>query len=490
MAYRFGSCLLDPDRRELRREGKVISIEPQVFDLLVFLIRNRDRVLAKDDIIATIWKGRAVSDAALTTRVNGARTAVGDSGDKQELIRTFRRKGIRFVGEVLEEAEQGSSTVILSLPGRPSIAVLPFVNLSNDPEQDYFADGITEDIITALSHTRWLFVIARSSTFTYKGPSIDVRRVGRELGVRYVLEGSVRRVPPRVRITVQLVEAEKATQIWAERYDHTDSDIFNLQDEIAAAVAGALEPEISASERARARRKQPESLTAWELYQRGWWHLLQQNERHFPEARSCFHRSIELDAEFAPPHAAMALLDYFVIGRMWTNDPATLVTEMFKEGARAVEIDPNDSSAHLALGLAYLERGDMPRALVEHETALTLNPSSSLAHWSRGVVLNFAERFEEGVHEFDAAIRLSPRDPRMWQILTFKASALYQLKRYEETIQYAREATRHPTSDLIWPFIHLAGACAQVGLADAAAQPPRWLPRRQVPPARKLPLDE
>lgn len=479
LAYRFGGYLLDPERRELRHDGGVVTVEPQVFDLLEFLIRNRDRVVAKDDIIAAIWNGRAVSDSALTTRVNAARTAVGDNGEKQQLIRTFRRKGIRFVGDVLEAAEVPSAKPALPLPYRPSIAVLPFLNMSNDPEQDYFTDGITEDIITALSHVRWLFVIARSSTFTYKGQAIDVTRIGRDLGVRYVLEGSVRRIGNQMRTTVQLVEAEGATHIWAQRYDHAVTDIFALQDEITAAVAGALEPEISASERERARRRPPENLDAWGLYQRGWWHLLQQNARHFSEARPYFRNAIALDPAFAPPHAAIALLDYFIIGRMWTDDPGLLVAEMFEEGMRAVEIDANDSSARVALGLAYLERGDMPRAIAEHQAALGLNPSSSLAHWSYGMVLNFSDRFEEGVQEFDAAIRLSPRDPRMWQLLTFKASALYQLKRYEETIRCAREATRHPTSDLIWPFIHLAGACAHAGLEDEAAAAVAELQRRK-----------
>jgi TolB-like protein len=479
LAYRFGGFSLDPGRRELRRDGQIVTVEPQVFDLLEFLIRNRDRVVAKNDIIATVWNGRAVSDSALTTRVNAARIAVGDNGEQQHLIRTFRRKGIRFVGDVSEETSEPALKAAFSLPERPSIAVLPFLNMSHDLEQEYFADGITEDIITALSHVRWLFVIARSSTFTYKGQVIDVARIGRDLGVRYILEGSVRRAGNQVRTTVQLAEAESAEQIWSQRYDRAVSDIFALQDEITAAVAGALEPEISASERERARRKPPESLDAWGLYQRGWWHLLQQNAQHFGEARQYLQNAIALDPAFAPPHAAIGLLDYFVVSRMWTNDPASLVVEMFEEGRRAVEIDANDSSAHLALGLAYLERGDMARAIAEHETALSLNPSSSLAHWGYGVVLNFAEQFEEGIREFDAAIRLSPRDPRMWQLLTFKASALYQLKRYDETIQCARKATRHPTSDLIWPFIHLAGACAQTGLADEAAGAVAELRRRK-----------
>src|SRR5215212_4030501 len=227
LRYLFEEYAFDTDRRELHRGADVIAVAPQVFDLLDYLIRNRERVVSKDDLINAIWKGRSVSDAALTTRLNAARTAIGDSGEEQRLIKTLPRKGFRFVGPVQEahaprgaevaENPGGSPKPALALPDKPSIAILPFANLSSDPEQDYFADGMAEDIITALSRFKALFVIARNSSFTYKGRAVDVKVVGRELGVRYVLEGSVRKAANRVRITGQLVDTGTGAHLWAER---------------------------------------------------------------------------------------------------------------------------------------------------------------------------------------------------------------------------------------------------------------------------------
>src|SRR5262245_49630555 len=206
LRYLFEDYCLDTDRRELRLRAALVRMEPQVFDLIEFLIRNRDRVVSRDDLIASVWEGRIVSESALSTRINGARSAIGDDGDQQRLIKTVPRKGLRFVGAVREEP--GPSAGIVqhvppSLPDTPSIAVLPFSNLSGDAGQDYFTDGIVEDIITGLSRMGWLFVIARNSSFTYKGRAVDVKQVGRELGVRYVLEGSLQKAGQRVRITAQ-----------------------------------------------------------------------------------------------------------------------------------------------------------------------------------------------------------------------------------------------------------------------------------------------
>jgi TolB-like protein len=281
-----------------------VAVEPQVFDLLAYLIRNRDQVVTKDDLLKAVWNRRMVSDSAVTTRINAVRCAIGDNGQSQRLIRTLPRKGFRFVGKVNEEqAPLGNAARTtspesnalasqddppagprldrepprLTLPERPSIAVLPFMTMSNDPEQANFADGIVDDIITALSHLRWLFVIARTSTFAYKHRAVDVKQVGRELGVRYVLEGSIRKASDRLRISAQLIEAEHGTHVWARRYERSLKDIFAVQDEITDSVAAALEPEISAAERDRARRKAPASLGAWEIYQHGMWHLLRHN---------------------------------------------------------------------------------------------------------------------------------------------------------------------------------------------------------------------
>src|SRR5215813_3751199 len=252
LLFLFDEFSLDTDRRELRGPAGLIGLEPQVFDLLAYLIRNRDRVVSKDDIIAAVWNGRIVSESTLTTRINAVRAAIGDSGETQRLIKTLPRKGLRFVGAVREDKGPAGATApapseppaALPLPERPSLAVLPFANLSGDPEQDYFADGMVEEITTALSRVRWFFVIARDSSFTYKGRPVDVKQVGRELGVRYVLEGSVRKAAKRVRITAQLVETETGAHVWADRFDSVLDNLFELQDEIAASVVGAIEPQL------------------------------------------------------------------------------------------------------------------------------------------------------------------------------------------------------------------------------------------------------
>src|SRR5215471_14331677 len=273
LQYLFDGYVLDPDRRELRGPAGLVDVEPQVFDLLTYLIRNRDRVVSKDDIMAAVWGGRIVSESALTTRVNAARNAIGDNGDAQRLIKTLLRKGMRFVGVVREDNKpdvppsrvSSEPQSNLPLPDRPSIAVLPFANMSGDPEYEYFADGMAEEIITALSRCNWLFVIARNSSFTYKGKAVDVRQVGRELGVRYVLEGSVRRGGNRLRILGQLVDATTGAQIWADRFEGELSDVFDLQDRIAESVVAAIEPWLQLAEIERVKRKAPADLAAYDL---------------------------------------------------------------------------------------------------------------------------------------------------------------------------------------------------------------------------------
>jgi len=244
--------VLDTDLRELRRGPELIAIEPQVLDLLVHLVQNRDRVVSKDDLIASVWGGRAVSEANLTSRIYAAHKALGDDGQRQALIRTIARKGHRFVGAVRLQSEGDELTApatglrsdelkeeqppTLPLPDRPAIAVLAFVNMSDDPEQDYFSDGISEDIITALSKLRWFFVIARNSSFVYKGKAVNIKQIGAELGVGYVIEGSVRKDGDRVRITAQLNDVATGSHLWAERYDRGLADVFAVQDEITEAI--------------------------------------------------------------------------------------------------------------------------------------------------------------------------------------------------------------------------------------------------------------
>jgi TolB-like protein len=279
--YMFEDYVLDPERRELTRGSEVIAVGPQVFDLLVYLVQNRAHVVTKDELLGVVWGGRIVSESTLTSHINAVRKAIGDSGQEQRLIRTVARKGFRFIGEVGEALTSGRSgsfnaelatsaeaaAQALPLPEGPSIAVLPFVNLSGDLEQDYFADGVVEDIIAALSRIRWLFVIARNSSFTYKG---QVVQVGRELGVRYVLEGSVRKSAKRVRITGQLIDATTGGHLWADRFEGTLGDIFELQDQVAENVVGAIAPQLERAEIERAKQKPTESLDAYD-YTCGEW---------------------------------------------------------------------------------------------------------------------------------------------------------------------------------------------------------------------------
>ena len=273
LRYLFGECVLDTDRRELRRRTNLVAIEPQVFDLLVHLIQHRDRVVSKDDLLASIWQGRAISDSALFNRINAARSAIGDTGERQGLIKTLPRKGLRFVGAVREEecsrVEVDPPMPSLGIADKPSIAVLPFVNLSGDPAQDYFIDGIVEDIITALSRNRAFFVIARNSSFTYKGISVDTKQVARELGVRYVLEGSVRKSGKRVRVTGQFIEAELGRHLWADRFDGDMVSIFDLQDQLVTSVVGAIAPQLEKAEIDRAKLDMTGDLAAYDFYLRG-----------------------------------------------------------------------------------------------------------------------------------------------------------------------------------------------------------------------------
>jgi TolB-like protein len=247
MQIGFEDCLLDTDRRELRRGNELVALEPQVFDVLIYLVENRDRVVSKDDLIASVWSGRIVSESTLTSRINAVRKAIGDSGEKQNLIRTFAKKGFRFVAPVDVKSKETVAPAeprapASGMPTKPSIAVLPFSNMSGDADQDSFVDGVTEEIITALSRVRWFFVIARGSTFAYKSSAIGPEEIARELGVRYILMGSVRRAGDRIRVTAQLIDANNRSNVWARSYDRAASDIFSFRMKLPRRLSAVSSP--------------------------------------------------------------------------------------------------------------------------------------------------------------------------------------------------------------------------------------------------------
>ena len=355
----------------------------------------------------------------------------------------------------------------LALPDKPSIAVLAFTNMSGDPEQDYFADGMTEDIITGLARARWLFVIARNSSFAYKGRSTDVKQVAHELGVRYVLEGSVRKVGERVRISAQLAEGTSGRQLWAKRYDRELSDIFAMQDEITETIIGAVEPELGKVERRRSAGKRPDNLDAWDLYQRGMSHLYEYTKVDLLRARQYFAQAIARDPQLGPPHSGLAETYYYEAVYGFADAISDTREKALAPALRAVALDAEDAGAHCTLGRAYYMRREYDAAFRELKTALELNPSLALAHYGLGATFVFSGHAEEGIPHLTAAIRLSPHDPNMGSFLVRLADAAYFLKRYEEAAEWARRALQQPNFQ--WSrYTVLIAALAQLGRLDEA----------------------
>jgi TolB-like protein/tetratricopeptide (TPR) repeat protein len=432
--FHFENQVLDAARRELSRDGVAVPLEPQVFDLLLYLIQNRDRVVSKDDVLDAVWQGRIVSESALTTRVNAARKALGDSGEAQRLIRTVPRRGFRFVAEVSAgEAPPTAPSPLLEVPDRPSIAVLPFANLSGDPDQEYFVDGLVEELITGLSRFRSLLVIARNSSFTYKGRNVDVKQIGRELGVRYVLEGSVRRSGTRLRITGQLSDASDGTQLWADRFEGVLEDVFDLQDELTARVIGGIAPKLHSAEIGRARRK-TNNLTAYDYYLRGWAAINRFTGEGHGEARALAAKAIELDPEFALAYALMALCS--LGDRAWVTsleDRPRLAAEAAAVIERALALDPDDARVLTYCGhtlVVVTGRVADGAALLERAVEADSNFASAWA-W-RGYARTMLGRPEEGLADVMRAMRLSPLDPWRFTTETMAAGACFLSGRSEE----------------------------------------------------------
>ena len=477
MRYLFEEYAFDTDRRELHRGADVVSVAPQVFDLLDFLIRNRERVVSKDDLINAIWDGRIVSDAALTTRLNAARSAIGDSGEEQRLIKTLPRKGFRFVGTV-REAQMPASVAVtdtpaqqpkpaLPLPDKPSVAVLPFTNLSSDPEQDYFADGMVEDITTGLSRSKSLFVIARNSSFTYKGKAVDIKQVGRELGVRYVLEGSVRKAGKRVRVTAQLIDASTDVHIWADKFDSDLVDIFDLQDRLTSSVIGAISPQLERAEMERAQRKPTENLKAYDHYLRALFVTYQFTRESNAEALRLAKITISLDPAFARAYARAVNCFAQKKAFGWTEDAARERAETRHLAERAIQLDQDDPLVLAFSGIAYsfvLEEPENGAAFLAR--AIALDPNLAIARTWKGWTNIYLGNVDAAIEQLSAAIRLSPLDPRLFLAQTGMAYAHFFAGRYEDGLSWATRAfqppSNYPTAQrLVMANLAMAGRIAE-----------------------------
>jgi adenylate cyclase len=479
LRYLFEDYELDTDRRELRRRTMLVPLPPQVFDMLVYLIENRERVVSKDDLIAAVWRGRIVSDSALTTRLNAARNAIGDSGEQQHFIKTLPRKGFRFIGQVLEEkqsqerADLGAlstpPTSALPLPDKPSIAVLPFANLSGDPKEDYFSDGITEDIITELSRFSDLFVIARNSSFQYKGKSPDIRQVGRELGVRHVLEGSIRRAGDRVRITGQLIDATTGAHRWAERYDRELKDIFAVQDEVARSIVAILVAHVNKAEIERTLLKPPSTWQAYDYYLRAadafTSYLSSFDVKQLYETRRISEHSLRVDPNYARGYTVLS--NTFTTAYLNALDADYLnpsaLDRAYQLATRAIQLHSSLPQAHAQLAYVLALKGRHQASIASFEKAIALNPS--FADWRFTLVLTLAGSPAAAIQIGESYTRLDPFYPP--PATGFLGLAYYMLRKYEEAVPPLRECvTRAPNYRA--GHAALAAALAQMGQLEEA----------------------
>jgi TolB-like protein/Flp pilus assembly protein TadD len=355
----------------------------------------------------------------------------------------------------------------LQLPDKPSIAVLAFQNMSGDAEQEYFADGIAEDIITALSKSRWLFVIARNSSFTYKGRILDIKQIGRELGVRYILEGSVRKSGNRVRITAQLIEAVTGAHMWAEHYDRDLADIFAIQDEITGSVVTAIEPAMAQAEQHRVSRKLPDSLDAWETYHRGLWHLLKLEPNENDRARIFFQRAIDLDSGFAPGYYGLALTHSWDAAVYATRPLRESLTAAYPLAQRAVSLDDADSMAHFVLGQVFFHSGDFVGARNELDRAIAINPNNAWAMGASGSLFGNNGRLSEALEALGKAMRASPHDPQMWGWMLFATASNYFARDYQAALDAADRLIRFRL-DRSQGYRWKAAALGQLGRIDEA----------------------
>jgi adenylate cyclase len=392
-----------------------------------------------------------------------------------QTLKNIRRpiRVYRMGGETTEpsagfdDAEPGFAASPVGFDDHRAIAVLPFANFSGDPEQEFFADGITEDIISLLAGWRAFPVISRNSTFNYKGQTVDVKKVGEELGVRYVLEGSVRKSGRRVRVTAQLIRADTNHHIMAERYDRDLTDLFELQDEIVHAIAGAIEPELLKFERERIVEQPQHNEDAYAIYQRGVWHHYRHTKEDNLAAQDCFRRALALDPDYPQATAALALAVLNAAYLAWADDPQSNFANSDELGQRAVALDARYPAAHFVLGLVCIWTGRPERAMAEYQEAINLNPSYAAAQVMLGAVYTYRGQPEEALALIEKGIRLSPSDPRLFIWLPLLAGAQYQLRHYTQAVEVGR---RSWTLNRNWPagLTYVAAGLAQLGRIEEA----------------------
>jgi len=486
MIFRFGRYVIDGERRELTCDGKEIMLQPQAFSLLVYLAEHSGRVVSKDELFEKVWRGKIVGDSTLNSRINALRRALGDDGNSQKFIKTLPRQGYRFVADTEitnpeKHAPEAAESEVPQRPGletspqlntesRPTLAVLPFENMSGDPEQEYFADGIAEDILTALGRFGGFNVVARSSSFSFKGQAVEVRQIGKELRARYIVDGSVRKAGNRVRVSAELVDTTTGQQLFSEQYDRLLTDIFLVQDEITQQVALAIVPTIEKAEIRRISAKAPNGLAAWETCLQASALIYRMKFQEILEARRLFSKAIELDPDYARAHVGEALS--YSVGLRFFDEPdrETGRRNFMAAASRAVELDPEDPKARILKALAHMygspSRSEL--AIKEAREATRLNPHDPQAYSVLGVAHALAsDQIEEGIGWIEHAVRTGARDPLYHLYLSQFAIAQLCADRYEDAANTAQEAVRQKDG-FIESHIALASAHGYLGKGDEA----------------------
>jgi TolB-like protein/Tfp pilus assembly protein PilF len=468
---RFDDFELDTSMFELRKSGTRIPVEPQVFDLLVFLARNHARTITKEEIFATIWGNRIVSDAALSSQIHAARRALGDDGASQRMIATVHGRGFRFARPV--EGFAGTDvaddpSVLATVTARPSVAILPFTNQNRDPQEDYFADGVSEDIITSVSKHRSLTVVARNPSFAFRNSTDGIKTIGEKLNAQYIVTGSVRKAGSRIRITVQLIDAATEYGLWSERFDRDMADIFELQDEISGLVAARIEAELGLEEQRKALKRPRKNLGAWDLYQLGSAEFYRFTQASNRRSQELLRQSIAADPEFAGAHSRLAYA--IVLGMVYFDAEPERgpLDEALALAKRAIELDDQDANGYFTIGRVHLARREYELAIEALQHALQLNACLAVSYCGLGDSLAYEGRLDEAIEQFEKAITLSPHDPFRWAFYSYRSLAHLFRGDFEEAALWARSAVRVPNAQY-WAKAHLVAALGHLGNKEQAA---------------------
>lgn len=467
MIYRFGLFELDTAKGELRAHGEVCPVEPQVFGLLALLVENRERLVSLDEIVEKVWDGRVVSPAAIASRIKSARKALGDDGSTQRFIRTLPRRGFRFVAPVAGQLEaidkDGAVPVALSVDhaARPSIAVLPLRLVGAEGAFPALADALSHELIAQLSRLRWLLVTARGSSFRLRGADDDMDQVGRLLGVRYCLSGTVEVSGRKLAVTVSLVDTRDANVVWAERFSGSMDDVHSIRQDICSRILAALEIQIPLHEAVLARLTVTENLDAWSTYHLGLQHMYRFNRADNALATTLFQRSIAQDPGFARAHAGLSFTHFQRAFMRYTDDLDGEIDLARRFAERGLELDPMDPFANFAMGRTFWLQGELESSLAWLELATAINPNYAQGMYARAWAETLAGRGLEGRRHVDLAMRLSPLDPLHYAMLATRAFSHMVLGEDAEAADWAARAARSPGAHVLIALIAVAAHALQ-----------------------------